>query len=808
MRSAWSSEAALEVTAASTSARALRALRAWLATAELPSVALVLLLTLVVAAATVTMQWVKGSEILPGVAALGVVVMTVLALLRFIPSWVALPLGGVGAAVLPWYLNAAALRAAHPGLPYGLPNPATWVNAIAGTDSDVDTTLLLFLGCVAFWVVGGWLAWCTIRWRRPLLGLFPGAAVFATNVLNSSDEQNANTIYFLVLTIALLLWNGYRSSLLAALKSGLRLSSDSRWDFWETGVAATAGVMLLAIFVPPLTYEDQTVNLENGVFQSWAQFQQNLNHPVDVGRGGAASFSTGFSLDAGLNGALKKSTAVVFEYTYSGQYSGPRYFRGVNLQNGVRSNQWAFLNNPFGFQFFVARNSTLPYRDTGLQDQLTSTLTVSMLRPPAVAPDLLFYPGQLEKTDRDTVAVESYKATADPVFGSVDRVVSSHPASSAGQYKVTVDYPNPTEDQLRSAGVGYPTWIQPYLSYPGLTSTPAFTSSGTARPGRTTNTITVIPASGASSPTALLIKGLADQVTAGIPDNYDKAAAIETYLRTNYHYTLTPPPPKDASTDPLQSFLFDSKQGYCEYFATAMGDMLRAEGIPSRLVNGFGPGTYDAKLKEYVVRESDAHTWVEAYFPNFGWITFEPTPDGTYFPIARAQAPVNCNRDNCASGEDTGGLVPATGVSKTGIKDLAGSAVPNLAGPLGSRGGFPYWALVPLALLALGALLLFAGSRFLRPRTATLVWKRLLLLSRLAGVEGPPGETPNEFGRRLGAAYPEAAKPLRDLAESFTVAAYAPASAVRPAAALVVARWEQVRPALLRKLVDRLRPAF
>jgi transglutaminase-like putative cysteine protease len=810
MRSAWSSQAALEVAAEGPPARAARVIRAWLAPAELPSLLLVLALTLVVSGSTVAMDWVQGSQIFSPIAILGVLAMTALALARFVPGFVALPVGAAGAALVPWYFNSAGLRAGHPGQPFGLPSPDTWLSAVSGSDSNVDTSLFLFLGCVAFWLVGGWLAWCTIRWRRPLLGIFPGAAIFATNVLNSTDEQNANTIYFLLLTIGLLLWSGYRSSLLAAVKSGLRLSSDSRWDFWETGVAATAGVMLLAIFVPPLTHDDQTINVENGVFRNWAQFQQNLNHQVEVGRGGSAAFSTGFALDAGLNGPLKKSDKVVFEYTYTGQYAGPRYFRGVNLQNGVRPNQWAYLNNPFGFQFFVARNSALPYDDTTLREQLTSTLTIHMLRPPATAPDILFYPGQLDHTDRDSVAVESYKTAAVPSFGTIDRLDSSHPATSAGFYKVTVQYPNPTADDLRNAGTDYPAWLDPYLSYPGLTGTPAFTATDTGVAGSAPSaSLTIVPASGdTASATAVRIKALADQVTAGLTDNYDRAAAIESYLRANYVYTLAPPAPKDAATDQLQNFLFDSKLGYCEYFATAMGDMLRAEGIPSRLVNGFGPGSYDSKLKQYVVKESDSHTWVEAYFPSYGWIPFEPTPDGSYSPIPRAAAPVNCNRDNCVTGQEGTGATAGSAKNPKGIKDLPGGDVPNQTGPLGGGGGFPYWIFVVLPLLAAAGLAFFAGSRFLRPRTATLVWKRVQLLTRLAGVEGPPGETPSEFGRRLAAAYPEAARPIRDLTESFVVFAYAPAAAAGRRAVEVVERWEQIRPHLLRRLVDRLRPAF
>ena len=793
--------------ASSSLSQRLGALRERISFAELPTVLLVVALTLVVSQSTILMAWVNHSELFTPVALLAVLVMSVLALARFVPAWIALPLGLAGAAVVPWYFNSAALRAAHPGSPFGVPAPDTWLSDITGSTQTVDASLFLFLGAIIFWFVGGWLAWCSLRWRKPILGIFPGAAVFATNVLNSKDEQNANTLYFLLLTIALLLWTNYRSSLLGAIKSGLRLSSDSRWDFWETGVAATAGVMLLAIFVPPLTHDDQTVNVENGVFRNWAEFQQNLNHPVEVGKGGIASFSTGFALDAGLNGSLKRNDRVVYVYNFSGQYLGPRYFRGVNLQNGIRPNQWAYLNNPFGFQFFVAKNSNLPYDSVGvLHEQASATMQVHMLRPPANAPDILFYPGQLVHTDRDSTAVESYKIAATPSFGTIDRVASSHPPTSAGFYKVTVAYGNPTEDELRNAGTDYPGWLLPYTSYPGLTGTPAFTKT-TGGSGGSTNNLAVIGNGQTATPTTLRIKQLADQLVAGATNNYDRAVAIETYLRANYTYTLTPPLPKDGSTDPLGSFLFDSKQGYCEYFASAMGDMLRAEGIPTRLVNGYGPGAYDNKIKQYVVKESDAHTWVEAYFPGYGWMPFEPTPDGIYYPIPRASAPSTCTRDQCATGDPNVDTASGSAKNPKRIKDLGGD-VPNQTGGLGGRAQPPYWLALPFGLLLLGAIALFMVSRYLRPHTAGQVWRRLGFLSRLAGAEGPPGETPTEFGRRLSAAYPEAARPIRELTDSFVVVAYAPPDAARPQMAQVVDRWEQIRPHLVRRVFERVRPAW
>lgn len=120
------------------------------------------------------------------------------------------------------------------------------------------------------------------------------------------------------------------------------------------------------------------------------------------------------------------------------------------------------------------------------------------------------------------------------------------------------------------------------------------------------------------------IRDLARQVTAGDSSNYDRTSTIESYLRTHFTYTLDPVGIRP--DDPIGSFLFQARQGYCEYFASAMAVMLRTLGIPARPVNGFQTGTYNHVGKDYVVRARDAHTWVEVYFPDYGWIPFDPTP--------------------------------------------------------------------------------------------------------------------------------------------------------------------------------------
>ncbi|MCP4806628.1 MAG: DUF3488 domain-containing transglutaminase family protein [Proteobacteria bacterium] len=120
------------------------------------------------------------------------------------------------------------------------------------------------------------------------------------------------------------------------------------------------------------------------------------------------------------------------------------------------------------------------------------------------------------------------------------------------------------------------------------------------------------------------IDALADQIVGERQAPRAKAAAIEQYLRDNYDYTLIPT--GSNSDEPLSSFLFDSKEGHCEYFATALAVLLRAEGVPTRLVNGFYGGDYNALGGFIAVRQAHAHSWVEVWIVGEGWVRFDATP--------------------------------------------------------------------------------------------------------------------------------------------------------------------------------------
>lgn len=741
------------------------------------SAVLTLLLTLMVARSTATAAWVGGIDVVAAVALGGALLLGLLALAPI--PWAA----GLGIGLLAGPLVAAmaagpALRATHPLDVLSVGLVGTWWGRINDGSASIDPSFYLYLICLLMWVTGGWLSWCVLRWRRPMLGLVPGAAAFATNLLNYPADQNGYTLAILVLTLALLLWTNYTSSIASATRARVRLTGDARWDFWESGLVAMAALIVLAILLPPLSTVDRTVEVQNTAFSSWAKFQERLSHPTISGRGSQGVGTTGFSTEVALNGPLKKTHNIVFTYTYKSS-AGTRYFRGVN-ETHTFGGEWRYPDTVHLTQR-ISKNQVPGYSEDYLKQALT-LYDVKMVAPPVGNADILFYPGTLWLSDRESIASEVI-LPADNSLTTIDRL-SSVPPNSTGTYAVTTEYSTATEADLKQAGTAYPDWLASYATLP---STGYRSAAVLQRIHQLA--ITVTAAAHATTP-------------------YDKAKAIETYLRENYKYNLDVTTP--LGRDPLDYFLFDSKQGYCEYFASAMGDMLRSLGIPTRLVNGFGPGTYDNTTNAWIVRGEDAHTWVESYFPSFGWIPFEPTADGFYSVIRRGSSGTPCLRDsNCNNPSGTG-----TGVT-------SGPPVkPGAVGPQSDPGALPggggaFKFAVPDAgtltkivgvLLALLLLVFAIAARYLRPRKVATVWKRTLVLARLAGAERRTGETPLELSRRLARTFPEASGPVRSLADGFVVAAYAPPDLAQSARASVMEAWAALRPLLLRRLAARLRP--
>lgn len=183
------------------------------------------------------------------------------------------------------------------------------------------------------------------------------------------------------------------------------------------------------------------------------------------------------------------------------------------------------------------------------------------------------------------------------------KIPRSH--SERTSYKVFSDVRTPGVELLRKDNELYPTQFQRYLQLPDKYDT--------------------------------RISDLAHDIIekAGAKNRYDEARAIENYLQNNYGYTLQL---KAGGDEPLADFLFNIREGHCEYFATAMAIMLRTQGVATRIVNGFQQGEYNETADVYVVRQKDAHSWVEVYFPKENaWIPFDPTPAAGKFSEIEGQ---------------------------------------------------------------------------------------------------------------------------------------------------------------------------
>ena len=237
---------------------------------------------------------------------------------------------------------------------------------------------------------------------------------------------------------------------------------------------------------------------------------------------------------------------------------------------------------------------------------------------------------------------------------------------------------------------------------------------------------------------------LSRQLLEGTETPEDYVQNVLNYL-SDESFTYTESPPPEART--LDGFLFDAKTGYCQQYSGAMALLMRMGGIPARVVTGFSTGATDTKTGEYVVRDFDAHSWVEVYYPNWGWITFDPTPAAS---PARSQP-----ADAASTGSSSGGSVPQ--FSDPLAERGAGVPVAGAAKP------WWYWPIRVLVVLAVAGLLMLAWRRWRRgaPPALTELERALRRTRRVP----TPGTTLHALEVRF-ASTPAAAGYVRALRES------------------------------------------
>jgi hypothetical protein len=249
-------------------------------------------------------------------------------------------------------------------------------------------------------------------------------------------------------------------------------------------------------------------------------------------------------------------------------------------------------------------------------------------------------------------------------------------------------------------------------------------------------------------------------------DPWEAASKVEAHLQRSYRYTLDLPGEVD---DPLAHFLFTRREGHCEFFSTAMAVLLRAAGIPARNVTGFYGGRWNDSGDYFVVRQGDAHSWVEVYFPGRGWVPFDPTPAGSRGAHASQMWEALVLWFDALEVRWRAWVVDYDLRAQFELLRRAADAVSGIGERLGGRGGAKLgraarWVLAGVAAAALlGAAVValrrrewrWGGARAAGPdldgsqRRALQMYRALLARLRRRGKIKPPGLTAREFAELL-----------------------------------------------------------
>ncbi len=300
---------------------------------------------------------------------------------------------------------------------------------------------------------------------------------------------------------------------------------------------------------------------------------------------------------------------------------------------------------------------------------------------------------------------------------------------------------------------------------------------------------------------------LAKTITSGIDNRYDQAYAIQEYLRNTFPYDekVDVPP---ADQDAVDFFLFDGQRGYCEYFASSMVVMLRSLDIPARLVAGYHSAPYDDASGGFLYTEKQAHTWVEVYFPGYGWIPFEPTPGVEGQPLAEdaqgdpAATPTVEPTQAPEEAEATATLIPtpagtpAPNTITTQRDDDGPSTLQRVAAGVGRI--VAIFALVLIAIALVGSFTWHWKLRGLRPGAA--MFARVQRVGKWWGVQPDATMTPVEYARELGRVAPAVRRPARVVADLYESEQYGPSPTDQSTARQAKRAWTETRNAMMRSL--------
>jgi transglutaminase-like putative cysteine protease len=770
----------------------------------LPSGILAALMLWSVTQSIATSNWAEGLGVLTAVALPALIVGTIFARLRWLPSWLAHLLSA--ALGLAWSIQQIGpLLVREVGRELGttmgerlitwgdkaseiLIRALIWGRILQAGGRGEDIVLFVVALALLMWALGYATGWLLFRdgwvWWAVILSAF----TILVNYTFASPKPNQ--LFFLFLGSALLLIVHQ-----TIVKHQQRWSASSvefpefmPWRFLVAGALFCALVVIVTSLLPGNVSSSQvarawrTISLPlTAAREGWEKAFSTINAPPgSVGSGFATS-----SVRAGGPRALGDAEVLrvhssKFDYWRAvawDKYTG----QGWQSTVGERARSALGLTTEVQARSPIDAGAAIPQAD--LAGRTLVTQTVELVNQSS---DLLIFGGQFSSASipvliQNGVQTTNGGATA-PNFDEVSAVFAEAPVQQTSAYTIETYISTADEQSLRGAGTSYPDWVShSYLQLPE----------------------TVTPRT----------KALAQQIVqdAGATNPYDQAQAIQSYLRRLIYDETRPQPPE--GRDWADYFLFTAQRGYCDDFATAMIVLLRSINVPARLAQGYAGGTLDPKLNSYVVRESVGHSWPEVYFPGFGWLRFEPTPASyASVPVRPAQPQANDSasgdtslsqldaelRANALRGDEEVNRLRDAEVNLDAIRQAQEQRLAEeRARRLAIGGGI-------FALLLIGVAVFFLSLRRelrgLSPAAAAYV-----RLSRLAAWAGMPQEehvTPYEYAGQLGRNLPEQRRRVERIVGAYVAERYRPGG--QPAAADLEQDWLAIRKPLLARLLARI----
>jgi transglutaminase-like putative cysteine protease len=554
---------------------------------DLPAASLLVVAMLTAATRLVATDWTSHLEIAQTLAFMGVIAGLAIGQSRFSPKFSFLLAAVYGAFAVPYMIG----NTLGTGIAWSsrlasiVMRLQVIVRQLAAHSVVTDSMLFQVLMAILFWTLSIYAGYTLTRYGNAWRAILPaGLALF---VIHSFDPLIARRTWYLAIylffSLVLVARMAYLQQHNHWQESRTALPPHLGLDFIRFTLLVAGVIVIFSWTVPALA---QTLPPAEKVFQPirlrWYEFRDQFNNAFASLRStvGMVSDYYGSSLILGRGNQLTDTQMFVVKPLDAPPPDVRFYWRAKSYDTYIDGN-WrstSVSSRSFNPQTDGFTDTQDLARWNGSFEFIPQTNIATIFTPDS--PLWVSQPSNVEVSQNPDGSVDVVSFRANPII-------------QAGEvYRVSATLSNASVVQLEKSGTNYPQWVtNRYLQLPDTI---------TARTRR-----------------------LAQEITGGYDNPYDKAVAVTNYLRANIHYsqTIPNPPPNQEIID---WFLFDLRQGFCNYYATAEVILLRAVGIPARWNVGYAEGQV-LQDGSFIVRQRDAHAWPEVYFPDYGWVEFEPT---------------------------------------------------------------------------------------------------------------------------------------------------------------------------------------